>query len=78
MCVKGLDLQEREWKIYANEPDLDAILSIWIILNYKRINNREAINRRSLFALVRLKGSSIPWALRCANSAVFLKICSRN
>lgn len=56
MCVKGLDLQEREWKIYANEPDLDAILSIWIILNYKRINNREAINRRSLFALVRLEG----------------------
>jgi len=56
MCVKGLDLQEREWKIFANEPDLDAILSIWIILNNKRINNREAINRRSLFALVRLEG----------------------
>lgn len=56
MCVKGLDLREREWKIYANEPDLDTILAIWIILNHQRINNREALHRRSLFALVRLEG----------------------
>jgi membrane protease YdiL (CAAX protease family) len=56
MCVKGLDLRDREWKIFANEPDLDTILSIWIVLNHQRINNREAIHRRSLFALVRLEG----------------------
>jgi hypothetical protein len=56
MCVKGLDLRDREWKIYANEPDLDTILSVWIILNHQRINNRQAIHRRSLFALVRLEG----------------------
>jgi hypothetical protein len=56
MCVKGLDLRDREWKIFANEPDLDTILAIWILLNHQRINNREAINRRSLFALVRLEG----------------------
>jgi membrane protease YdiL (CAAX protease family) len=56
MCVKGLDLRDREWKIFANEPDLDTILSIWILLNHQRINNKEAINRRSLFALVRLEG----------------------
>jgi membrane protease YdiL (CAAX protease family) len=56
MCVKGLDLREREWKIFANEPDLDTILAIWIILNHQRINNRDAIQRRSLFALVRLEG----------------------
>lgn len=56
MCVKGLDLRDREWKIWANEPDLDTILAIWIILNHQRINNREAIQRRSLFALVRLEG----------------------
>lgn len=56
MCVKGLDLRDREWKIFANEPDLDTLLAIWIILNHQRINNREAIQRRSLFALVRLEG----------------------
>ena len=56
MCVKGLDLRDREWKIYANEPDLDTILSVWIILNHQRINNRDALHRRSLFALVRVEG----------------------
>jgi hypothetical protein len=56
MCVKGLDLRDREWKIFANEPDLDTILSIWIILNHQRINNPDAIHRRSLFALVRVEG----------------------
>jgi hypothetical protein len=56
MCVKGLDLRDREWKIYANEPDLDTILAIWIILNHQRINNPNAIHRRSLFALVRIEG----------------------
>ncbi len=56
ICLKGLDLRDREWKIFANEPDLDTILSIWILLNHQRVNNREAINRRSLFALVRLEG----------------------
>ena len=56
MCVKGLDLRDREWRVHANEPDLDTILAIWIILNHQRISNREAVNRRALFALVRLEG----------------------
>jgi hypothetical protein len=56
MCVKGLDLRDREWKIYAGEPDLDVILSIWIILNHQWIDNRDAIRRRSLIALVRMEG----------------------
>ena len=56
MCVKGWDLQDREWRIFANEPDLDTIFAIWIILNHQRINNQGAIHRRSLFALVRLEG----------------------
>ena len=34
MYMKGLDLQGREWNIFSNEPDLDAILSIWILLNF--------------------------------------------
>jgi hypothetical protein len=56
MCMKGLDLRDREWKVFANEPDLDTILAIWIILNHRRINHPNAIHRRSLFALVRLEG----------------------
>ncbi len=56
MYMKGLDLKGREWNIFANEPDLDTILAIWIILNHDRIGRQEATQRRLLFALVRYEG----------------------
>lgn len=56
MILKGLDLQEREWKIFASEPDLDTILAIWILLNCRRIKAKELIRQRLLFELVRLEG----------------------
>ena len=45
LSMKGLDLREREWNILANEPDLDTVLAIWILLNHRRIQNREFTNR---------------------------------
>jgi hypothetical protein len=56
MYMKGLDLQGREWNIYANEPDLDTLLAIWILLNHARIGNQDTTQRRLLFALVRYEG----------------------
>ena len=56
MYMKGLDLQGREWNIFANEPDLDAILSMWILLNHSRIGKQDTTQRRILFALVRYEG----------------------
>jgi hypothetical protein len=56
MTLKGLDLREREWFIYANEPDLDTILAIWLLLNHQRISRKEPMHRRFLYALVRLEG----------------------
>ncbi|RJQ70186.1 MAG: CPBP family intramembrane metalloprotease [Desulfobacteraceae bacterium] len=56
MYMKGLDLQSREWNIFANEPDLDTLLSIWIILNHARIGRQDVNQRRLLFALVRYEG----------------------
>ena len=56
MYMKGLDLKGREWNIFANEPDLDTILAIWIILNHDRIGRQEWAQRRLLFALVRYEG----------------------
>jgi hypothetical protein len=56
MYMKGLDLQGREWNVFANDPDLDAILSIWILLNYARIGKQNTTQRRILFALVRYEG----------------------
>ena len=57
LSLKGLDLREREWNIYANEPDLDTILAIWILLNHRRIQGREFANRQRLLTLVRLQGT---------------------
>ena len=56
MYMKGLDLQSREWHIFANEPDLDTIMALWIILNHARIGSLEMTQRRILFALVRYEG----------------------
>jgi hypothetical protein len=56
MYMKGLDLRGREWHIFANDPDLDAILAIWILLNHARIGRQDNTQRRILFALVRYEG----------------------
>lgn len=57
LSLKGLDLREREWNILANEPDLDTVLAIWILLNHRRVQNREFANRQRLLSLVRLEGT---------------------
>ncbi|MGH7802054.1 MAG: lysostaphin resistance A-like protein [Thermodesulfobacteriota bacterium] len=56
MLLKGLDLRNREWTIYANSPDLDTILAIWVLLNHIRINENEAI-RKTIIPLLRLEGT---------------------
>lgn len=56
MYMKGLDFKSRDWNIFANEPDLDAVLAIWIILNHGRIANQDVTQRRILYALVHYEG----------------------
>jgi hypothetical protein len=56
VCMKGIDLQSREWNIFANEPDLDTLLAIWILFNNARIGRQDSGQRRLLFALVRYEG----------------------
>ena len=57
LCLKGLDLRDREWNILANEPDLDTVLAIWILLNHRRLQDRGFANRQRLLTLVRLEGT---------------------
>ena len=56
MILKGMDLRDRKWSVFANEPDLDTILAIWLILNHLRIRNKDSDRLRFLYALVRLEG----------------------
>jgi Type II CAAX prenyl endopeptidase Rce1-like len=54
---KGLDLQGRDWTIYANDPDLDTVLAIWVLLNHLRLNDVDDEIRRKVMPLVRLEGA---------------------
>jgi hypothetical protein len=56
MIMKGLNLRDREWKVFANDPDLDTILAIWLLFNHLRIDQKGPIYKRFLISLVRLEG----------------------
>ena len=57
MLLKRLDLETGEWCLYANEPDMDTVLSIWVFLNHRRINNEENPEiRRKIMPIVRMQG----------------------
>ena len=53
----GLDLRKRDWTIYANEPDLDTVFAIWVLLNHIRLNDENPMIRRTVMPLVRLQGT---------------------
>jgi hypothetical protein len=53
----GLDLSEGDWKIYANDPDLDTVLAIWCLLNYRRVRELSPEARDVLLPLFRLEGA---------------------
>jgi len=57
MLKKGFDLRGREWRIIANDPDLDTVLAIWLLLNHIRISEQESIREHILFPLIRLEGA---------------------
>lgn len=53
---KGLDLDGGEWTVRANEPDLDTVLAIWVLLNHQRINGADPAIRRAIMPILRLEG----------------------
>lgn len=57
LILRGMELAERNWDTYANEPDLDTALAIWLILNHKRIADKDARIAEKITPLVRLEGA---------------------
>lgn len=53
----GLDLAEGDWSIYANEPDLDTVLALWVLLNHARVKELRPAARDVLFPMLRLEGA---------------------
>ncbi len=53
---KGLDLDAEQWTVWANDPDLDAVLAIWLLLNHRRIDEPDSTVRKKIMPIVRLQG----------------------
>ena len=53
---KGFDLQSRTWTLYANEPDLDTLLAIWVLFNHRRLRKDSRRVLSSLIPMLRLEG----------------------
>ena len=56
MILKGMNLRGKDWRVWANEPDFDTILAIWLIFNHVRIQQKEFGGLNRLCALIRLEG----------------------
>lgn len=53
----GLELSDGDWRIYANDPDLDTVLAIWCLLNHRRLRELGQDARDVLLPLLRLEGA---------------------
>ena len=56
MLLKGLDLREDTWRLVANQPDLDTVLAIWVLLNHTHLTEEESEVRQALIPLLRVEG----------------------
>lgn len=57
LVQSGLELSEGDWKIHANDPDLDTVLAIWCLLNHRRLRELRPEARDVLLPLLRLEGA---------------------
>lgn len=57
LVAKGLQLDRGAWTVYANEPDLDTMLAIWVLLNHRRVRELTPPARDRLVPLIRLEGA---------------------
>lgn len=57
LIVKGLELDKGDWSIFADEPDLDTVLAIWLLLNHRRMSRLSDAAKSALFPLLRLEGA---------------------
>jgi hypothetical protein len=53
----GLPLEEGEWNLYVNEPDLDALLAVWVLLHHDHLaaHHRAALARA--MPMLRVEGN---------------------
>jgi hypothetical protein len=57
LVLQGLELDRADWTVYANDPDLDTVFAIWVLLNHRRIPELGPETRDVLLPLIRLEGA---------------------
>ena len=55
LVMRGLDLREKPWTIYANDADLDIVLAIWVLLNSGHLESGSDVLRAAV-PVIRLEG----------------------
>jgi hypothetical protein len=56
MLLQGLPLEEGEWHVYVNEPDLDALLAAWVLLNHAELRRSGSDLLRRAMPIIRVEG----------------------
>jgi hypothetical protein len=56
MLLMGLPLEEGEWRVHINEPDLDAVLAAWILMNHLELRRDRGGLLERIMPLVRVEG----------------------
>ena len=56
MLLKGLPVGEGDWHLYINQPDLDALLASWVLMNHRELLASEAAILRAAMPLLRVEG----------------------
>lgn len=56
LVLRGLDLREKSWTVLANEPDLDTLLAIWVLLNSAHLERGSEVLAAAA-PVVRLEGT---------------------
>lgn len=56
MVLQGLPLDEGTWHLFVNEPDLDAILGAWVLLNHRTLLEDDKRLLRRAMPLIRVQG----------------------
>lgn len=57
IVTKGLPLSEGEWSLYVNEPDLDAVLAAWILLNHGELKRNGNELLLAVMPFIRVEGA---------------------
>ncbi len=57
IVAMGLPLGEGSWRVYVNEPDLDALLAAWVLMNHDALAAEGLAPLGELMPLLRVEGN---------------------